>query len=278
MEKTKPSLTKPEQKFIETVWEHYRAKGRHDLPWRHTTDPYKILVSEIMLQQTQVSRVLPKYKEFLKLFPNTKKLAEATLGDVLKAWQGLGYNRRAKFLKEAAEVVVSEHKGKWPKTVKGLQTLPGVGAYTAGAVMSFAYNEPVPLIETNVRTAYLHHFFKNQHGVPDSDLIPIIERTLDPRQPREWHWALMDYGSHLKATVGNLNTQSKSYKKQSDFKASNRYIRGAIIRELSKQPLTIQKLFSKLSQIDSGRIELQLKVLLEENLLLKIGHQLSLPN
>lgn len=271
-------MNKKDQKFVDTVWEYYEANGRHNLPWRHTKDPYKILISEIMLQQTQVSRVLPKYSEFLKAFPNTKKLAEASLGDVLRVWQGLGYNRRAKFLKQAAEVVVNEHKGKWPKTYEQLRSLPGIGTYTAAAVMNFAYSVPVPLIETNVRTVYLQHFFPDQSSVSDKDLLPIIKRTLDSSRPREWHWALMDYGSHIKATVGNLNKQSKTYKKQSNFKTSNRYIRGAIIRELSKQSLTIQKLFSKLSQIDSGRIELQLKVLLEENLLLKIGHQLSLPN
>lgn len=277
MEKAKCSLTKLEQKFIETVWQYYNEHGRHDLLWRKTTDPYKILVSEIMLQQTQVSRVLPKYKEFLKAFPNTKKLVEAPLGDVLRIWQGLGYNRRAKFLKEAAEAVIKNYKGKWPKTLDGLRSLPGVGAYTAAAVMNFAYNEPVPLIETNVRTVYLHHFFKNQHGVPDSDLLPIIERAVDQERPREWHWALMDYGSHLKLTIGNLNKQSKTYKKQSPFKGSDRFIRGTILRELAKQSLTKQILLTSLSDVDYERIEIQLELLQSERLLIKVGQKYLLP-
>lgn len=277
MEKTKHSLTKLERKFIETVWAYYIEHGRHDLPWRKTTDPYKILVSEIMLQQTQVSRVLPKYQEFLKTFPNTKKLAEAPLGDVLRVWQGLGYNRRAKFLKLAAEAVVSDHKGKWPKSFYELKALPGIGSYTAAAVMNFAYNEPTLLIETNVRTVYLHHFFHNKHGVPDSDLSPIIERTLDTVRPREWHWALMDYGSHLKATIGNTNVRSKSYKKQSNFKGSDRQIRGAIIRELSKQTLNKQKLRAGLLGIESKRFEKQLISLQKENLIVKRASKYQLP-
>lgn len=277
MEKKRHSLNKKEQKFVETLWQYYNQSGRHTLPWRKTTDPYKILVSEIMLQQTQVSRVLPKYKEFLKAFPNTKKLAEASLGDVLRVWQGLGYNRRAKFLKQAAEVVVTKHKGKWPKTYEELLALPGIGSYTAAAVMSFAYNEAVVLIETNVRTVYLHHFFQDQHGVSDNDLVPIIERALDYMRPREWHWALMDYGSHLKSSHGNANVRSESYKKQSDFKTSNRYVRGAIIRELSQQSLTTQKLVSTLSDIEPEQIETQLKILQDEELVIRVGQKYSLP-
>lgn len=270
-------MNKKELSFVGTVWKYYESNGRHDLPWRHTTDPYKILVSEIMLQQTQVLRVLPKYKKFLKAFPNTKKLAEASLGDVLRVWQGLGYNRRAKFLKQAAEVVTNEYKGKWPKTYEQLRSLPGIGTYTAAAVINFAYNEPVPLIETNVRTVYLHYFFKDKYDVSDSDLMPIIERTLDNERPREWHWALMDYGTHLKVTIGNTNVRSTTYKKQSDFKTSNRYIRGAIIRELAKQPITKLKLQKILVDIVPEKISEQLKVLQTEGLILKNEQKYLLP-
>ena len=277
MGKAKPSLTKKEEKFIATVWQYYNEQGRHDLPWRHTTDPYKILVSEIMLQQTQVPRVLPKYQEFLKAFANTKRLAKASLGDVLKVWQGLGYNRRAKFLKQAAEVVVHEYNGKWPKTFAELLKLPGVGSYTAGAVVNFAYNEALPLIETNVRTVYLHHFFPGKQGVSDSDLLPIIGRTLGRDRPREWHWALMDYGSHLKVSLGNQNHRSATYKKQSPFKSSNRYIRGAILRELAKQSLSKQKLSSLLSDTDQARIEQQLTSLLKEEMIRLSGKKYLLP-
>lgn len=277
MEKKSVSLTKLEKQFIESVWDFYRINGRHDLPWRKTKDPYKIVVSELMLQQTQVTRVLSKYKAFLKLFPTTTHLANASLGDVLKAWQGLGYNRRAKFLWQATQAVVNEHKGKWPKTLVGLQTLPGIGSYTAGAVMNFSYNSPVPLIETNVRTVYIHHFLKDAENVSDKELLPIIERTLDVINPREWNWALMDYGSHLKATIGNLSKKSKTYKKQSNFKESNRYIRGAIIRSLSTGPHTKRQLEMKSSEIENDSLTQQLAVLLAENLVVKIKGSYQLP-
>jgi A/G-specific adenine glycosylase len=277
MAKKTHSLAKQEKDFIKVVYGYYEAHGRHDLPWRKTTDPYRILVSEVMLQQTQVARVIPKYKEFLKRFPTTKKLAAAPLGDVLRAWQGLGYNRRAKFLWRAAQVVSNEKKGIWPKTFPELKSLPGVGEYTAGAVMNFAYNQPVPLIETNIRTVYIHHFFPDAGGVTDRELLPIIEKTLDKENPREWNWALMDYGSHLKETVGNLNKKSKTYQKQSDFKVSNRYVRGAILRVLATGPQTKIQLFKKLEDIEKERIILMLNVLLREEMIIVDKKHLKLP-
>lgn len=277
MTEKKVSLSKEEKVFIKIVWKHYRASGRHDLPWRKTTDPYKILVSEVMLQQTQVARVLFKYKEFLKFFPTTRKLADASLGDVLKVWQGLGYNRRAKFLWQAARAVVDDKTGKWPKAFLELRTLPGVGEYTAGAVLNFAYNKPVPLIETNIRTVYIHHFFKDRTSVSDKELLPLIERTLDKNNPREWNWALMDYGSFLKETVGNLNKKSKTYQKQSDFKTSNRYVRGAILRAITEKPVTKQQLQKKISDIEKQRLLLQLTALCDEGLLVKRLSKYYLP-
>ncbi len=275
--KKKHSLTKTESNFIKIVWEFYCTQGRHDLPWRKTADPYKIVVSEFMLQQTQVVRVLPKYEEFLKLFPSVRHLAAASLGDVLKAWQGLGYNRRAKFLWLVAQTVTSEHKGTWPATFEGLKTLPGIGSYTAGAVMSFAYNQPVPLIETNVRTVYIHHFFTDGEKVPDRALLPIIEETLDREKPCEWNWALMDYGAYLKTTVGNLNSKSKTYKKQTNFKESNRYVRGAIIRILSQGARTGTVLQKSLPDIEKERIKLQLDALLGEALIIRKDKKYLLP-
>jgi A/G-specific adenine glycosylase len=268
MAEKKVSLTREEKAFIKTVWSYYKASGRHDLPWRKTADPYKILVSEVMLQQTQVSRVLPKYKEFLKQFPTVRRLAAAPLGDVLRALQGLGYNRRAKFLWSAVQVVIAECGGKWPKSQAELRALPGIGEYTAGAVMNFAYNEPVPLIETNIRTVYIHHFFHDKEEMADMELLPIIERTLDRENPREWNWALMDYGSHLKQTVGNLNKKSKTYQKQSNFKTSNRYVRGAILRELARQPLTKAALLKRLTGIEKERVELQVTKLSTEGMII----------
>lgn len=271
------SLSKGERDFIRSVWRYYKANGRHNLPWRKTSDPYKIVVSELMLQQTQVVRVLPKYKEFLKQFPTVRRLAAAPLGDVLKAWQGLGYNRRAKFLWLTAQSVVGEHKGKFPTTFGGLKGLPGIGHYTAGAVMNFAYNEPYPLIETNVRTVYIQHFFHNKNVVADSELAPIIEQTLDRSNSREWNWALMDYGVHLKTTVGNASVQSKAYKKQSMFKGSDREIRGAVLRVLSIAPQTNSTLTKELKNIEKNRLQLQLETLLSEGLIVKNKSGYCLP-
>ncbi len=211
---------------------HYRLDGRHDLPWRRTRVPYRIAVSELMLQQTQVPRVIEKYKTFLTLFPTVHALAAAPLSSVLAAWSGLGYNRRAKFLHDMAKEIVKKRKGAFPKTVAALESLPGVGPYTARAIAAFAYNEPVVLIETNVRSAYLHHFFPGKQGISDQALLPIIAATLDRKAPREWYAALMDYGAHLKASGNTAHRGSAAYKKQSAFIGSRRQARGAIIRAL----------------------------------------------
>ena len=213
------------------VWRHYKAHGRHDLPWRKTKDPYKILVSEIMLQQTQVQRVIAKYEEFLKAFPTVRVLAAASLSDVLKVWIGLGYNRRAKFLHDAAKQIVERNSGKFPKTYTELRALPGVGDYTAKAIRVFAFNQPEVLIETNIRGALLHHFFPPSRNVPDAKLIPILEQLLHTiSNSREWFNALMDYGSHLKQLYPNPSRRSRHHVKQSKFEGSLRQVRGAILR------------------------------------------------
>lgn len=231
-----------------------------------------------MLQQTQVERVLPKYRAFVKRWPNAKRLASASLADVLKAWQGLGYNRRAKFLHECCKVVAITHKGKWPQSYAALQALPGIGPYTAGAVMAFAYNEPVPIVETNIRTVFLHHFFQDQTDVTETDLLRYIEVTLDVQNPREWYWALMDYGAHLKKTYGNPNNRAQSYAKQSTFKNSDRQIRGAIIRELTQAQATRNALVKKLSSFSDIRIDAQLEKLTAEQMISKYKQTYRLPN
>src|SRR6185437_9030478 len=158
------------QRFMAQLTAYYEAHGRHDLPWRlpapdGSFDPYKILVSEVMLQQTQVGRVLPKYQQFLSRFPDVKSLATAPLGDVLKMWNGLGYNRRAKFLWLAAQKIVDGFGGVFPSDVQQLELLPGVGANTAGAIRVYAFNKPAIFIETNIRTVYIHHFFDGQKDI-----------------------------------------------------------------------------------------------------------------
>jgi len=226
--------------FQQEVWEYYAAHGRHDLPWRvpeadGTFDPYKILVSELMLQQTQVARVIPKYEQFLKQFPTVHDLAHAPLGDVLIAWQGLGYNRRAKFLWQAARMVVEDLNGQFPTIQKDLEKLPGVGRNTAGAISAYAYNQPVTFVETNIRTVFIHHFFQDQSSVPDKEILQVVTQTLPAENPREWYWGIMDWGVYLKQTHGNVSRHSKSYVKQSRFSGSKRQIRGRVLRLLGQR-------------------------------------------
>ncbi len=217
--------------FREAVWGHYRAEGRHDLPWRKTKDAYRILVSEVMLQQTQVPRVIEKYKEFLRTFPTVHVLARARLSDVLRIWNGLGYNRRAKFLHDAGKLIDGRYRGSVKDATTG-KGLPGVGPYTRAAVRVFAFNEPHALIETNVRAAIIHHFFQGTPTVHDRELLVYVEKVAEGQDPREWHWALMDYGSHIKKLHKNPARRAKSYVRQSKFQGSLRQVRGAILRSI----------------------------------------------
>lgn len=228
--------------FQNRVWTFYKEMGRRHLPWRQTHDAYCILVSEIMLQQTQVDRVMPKYEAFLALFPDATTLARASLKDVLSVWVGLGYNRRARFLHMLARKVVEQHDGVLPKTYGELVALPGIGPYTAGAVMAFAYNEPVVMIETNIRSVFLHECFKGHGQVHDKEILEYIEETLDTQNPREWYAALMDYGAHLKKTLPNPSRRSRHHMTQSPFKGSRRELRGCIVRALGDVSLTTQEL------------------------------------
>ncbi len=257
-----------QKRFVKDVYTYFRSYGRHDLPWRQTTDPYRIVVSEIMLQQTQVPRVIEKYTSFLKRFPTVQKLASAPLGDVLIEWSGLGYNRRAKFLHHMAQVVTSEHKGKFPTTIEGLLALPGIGPYTARAVAAFAYNIPDALIETNIRTVYIHHFFPTRETVSDAELMPSIEATVDKINPRAWYWALMDYGSYLKSTGSKVHRKSKQYIKQSKFEGSRRQIRGGIMKALISGPKTVVQLVNILEK-EKDSIESVLEDLLQEDFIQK---------
>ncbi len=248
--------------FRTTVRAYFRKHGRSHLPWRKTHDPYRILVSELMLQQTQVDRVISKYQSFLKKFPTIRVLASATLGDVLREWQGLGYNRRAKMLWQAAQNVSEKYKGKLPRTVEDLEALPGIGPYTARAVMAFAYNAPVVCIETNIRAAFIHHFFPSRDAVRDTELLPCIAAALDTKNPRQWYAALMDYGSYLKKTNGNASRRSAHHVPQKKFKGSDREIRGAILRTLATRSKLETLAFSK------ARIKSQLAALQKEGLII----------
>lgn len=267
--------------FKKTVLEFYAKHGRHHLPWRKTTHPYRILVSEVMLQQTQVDRVIPYYKNFLKKFPTVNALAQAPLGEVLRAWSGLGYNRRAKMLHDAAkEIIVYDN---FPREYKELIRLPGVGDYTAKAVRVFAFDEPEVLIETNVRTVFIHHFFPRSRSVSDRTLLPLIEHTVPHSGvaqkagvgPREWYAAIMDYGTHLKKTHGNAARRSAHYIKQKPLKGSNREVRGALLKALQYAPRTVGEL--RTLPFEHGRLERQLTALVSEGFVVKSGHRYHLP-
>lgn len=236
--------------FKKTVWGYWKAHGRHAMPWRHTTDAYRIAVSEVMLQQTQVSRVEEKYAEFIKRFPNWRSLARASVADVLLAWQGLGYNRRALALRSIAQVVVTKYKGKLPDDPILLDELPGIGAGTAGSICAFAFNRPVPFIETNIRRVYIHFFFSKQRSIHDNDIMPLVGLTIDQRRAREWFWALMDYGAMLASREQkNPNTKSVHYSKQSKFEGSDRQIRGKILKLLiAHGPLSQKELALRLGE------------------------------
>lgn len=241
--------------FQEVVWDYWRQNGRLELPWREKPSPYNVVVSELMLQQTQVERVVPKFLEFTKRFPGFPALARAPLSDVLIAWQGLGYNRRAKYLHGLAKEVV--RLGGLPDTIEELVKLPGIGRNTAGAILAYAFDQPVVYIETNIRTVYLHHFFADRFDIDDKELLPIIERTLDRDEPRAWYSALMDYGTYLKKQgLGRIDA-SKHYKKQSKFNGSIRQMRGAILRALANGSLTLDELKEEVNADERFGVALQ---------------------
>jgi A/G-specific adenine glycosylase len=268
----KPPMLSPQaiRKFQKKLYDFYRKHGRK-LPWRNTTDPYEILVSEIMLQQTQVVRVIEKYKQFIYIFSHIESLARAPLLDIMKVWQGLGYNRRALALKKLAEIVVSQYDGKIPSSVEALKALPGIGGATAHAICAFAFNQPTTFIETNIRSVFIHHFFRNRDDIKDEDILPLIANTMDKKNPRIWYYALMDYGAALKQKHVNPGRRSTHYKKQTSFKDSNRQIRGIILKELVKKPKVYEaSLFKKLN-FDKDRVKEILKQLNEEGFILKEG-------
>lgn len=259
--------------FQDMLWQKARELYR-DMPWRRDTRPYYVLVSEIMLQQTQVERVIPKFEAFVTAFPDVSALARAPLAEVLQLWSGLGYNRRAKFLHEAAKKIITEYSGEFPSTREELLSLPGVGQNTAGAIMAYAYNQPVVFIETNVRTVYFYHFFEGEESITDQQLREIVEVTVDHEHPREWYWALMDYGSYLKHQGGAQNNKSRHYKKQTALKGSIREVRGQIIKELTARDLTEIEL--RLNVKADERFEGALSGLLRDGLVSKTKGRLHL--
>ncbi len=217
--------------FRREVWAFYQ-RGRRSFPWRETSDPYAILVSEFMLQQTQVQRVLTAYPSFVERFPSLPALAEASLEQVLEQWGRLGYSRRALHLRRAARHTLDHYGGVLPGTAQELQTLPGVGPATAAAVAAFAFGEPTVLLETNIRSAFIHHFFPGHDLVPDTALRPLVAEAVDHHNPRDWYYALMDLGAFLKRVDRGLTRRAAAYRAQSAFAGSRRALRAAVVREV----------------------------------------------
>ena len=253
-------------RFRNIIYQHYADQGR-SLPWRQTHDPYEILISEIMLQQTQVERVLGQYGPFLQKFPNFQVLARASLAEILAAWQGLGYNRRAQALQRIAQQVVRQYQGRLPADRASLEGLPGIGAATAGALMAFAFEQPVVFLETNIRRVYLHFFYPEAEAVTDKMLWPLILMTLDVQQVRAWYYALMDYGAMLKKTGPNPNRRSAHYQRQSPFPGSDRELRSRILRLfLTQTEMPAEAIAARLAD---NRVPRLLQDLLREKFLLQ---------
>ncbi len=228
--------------FKKKVWREGASLYR-DFPWRRTTDPYRVFLSEVMLQQTQVQRVQKYWDTWLNRFPVVDALAEAPLSEVLFAWQGMGYNRRAIALQKAVQQIMREYNGTFPQTVEELVKLPGVGPATAAGLLAFAFNKPAVYLETNVRAVFIHELFPGAVNIPDKELVPLIEKTCpgfesanqpysEKDGPRAWYYALLDYGAYLKKNFPNPSRRSKMNVKQSTFEGSRRQKRAELIRLL----------------------------------------------
>ncbi|MBY8985587.1 MAG: A/G-specific adenine glycosylase [Candidatus Lokiarchaeota archaeon] len=241
----------------------FYKQHKRNFPFRENITPFKVLVSEIMLQQTQTGRVSVKFLNFVEKFPSFLALSKAPLEDVLKAWQGLGYNRRAIALKKISEIVMKDYNGKLPDSIKILNSFPQIGHNTASSILTFAFNKPTIFIETNIRRVYIYFFFHNKNNISDKEIIPIIEKTIDKLNPREWYYALMDYGVMLKKSHPDLHKQSAQYRKQTPFKGSNRQIRGKLLKLLLRaktlKKFEIEKEFNNIKPDKLKEILIQLK-------------------
>ena len=253
--------------FQDYIYSFYK-RNKRSFPFRENITAYKVVVSEIMLQQTQTKRVSEKFLEFIEKFPDFKSLASASIDKLLSVWQGLGYNRRALALKEIAQKIVNDYDGRVPKDLKSLEALPQIGHNTASSILAFAYNIPTYFIETNIRRVYIYFFFPGRSKIDDKEIMDIVKISVDEENPREWYYALMDFGVMLKKTNPELNKRSVHYRKQSKFDGSIRQIRGKILKLLLKTPLTRKEITDKL-KYDERKITKILNTLLKEGFIQK---------
>lgn len=255
--------------FRDLIYRYYQ-EHRRNFAWRQTTVPYHIVVSEIMLQQTQASRVIEKYAQFIATFPDFHALAHASQRDVLTVWSGLGYNRRGLALHAIAQRVVVEYAGILPADPTILESFRGIGPNTAGSIAAFAFNVPTVFIETNIRAVFIHTFFHGRADkIKDQELLPLIEQAVDKNNAREWYYALMDYGVMLKKRFSNPSRNSKNYNRQSKFEGSERQIRGAIIKLLTQCPALDFQQLVELIKKEPERIQRNLEDLCSERLVQK---------
>lgn len=262
--------------FREAIWAHYKIH-RRAFPWRDVISPYRVVVSEIMLQQTQAHRVVAKFEPFISQFYDFASLASAPFSDVLALWKGLGYNRRALALQKIAQHIVHYHDGILPQDPAILSTFSGIGKATAASIVAFAFNLPTVFIETNIRTVFINAFFANRDRVFDREIEPLVALTVDQDSPREWYYALMDYGVMLKKTIGNENKKSAHYTRQSRFLGSNRELRGKILQALLDNKLVERTTLPIILQRNHDRVDAMLSALVAEGLVREHGGMVFLP-
>ena len=240
--------------FQQCIYTYFHEQGR-DFAWRGIDNPYYVVVSEIMLQQTQTDRVSKKYDAFLASFPTIESLASASLDKVLAQWQGLGYNRRALALRAFAQRIVAEYSQGIPNDPEILVTFKGIGPATAASICAFAFNAPTVFIETNIRSVFIHYFFPQGIKVHDRDIMPLVAQTLDFENPRTWYYALMDYGVMLKKQHINPSRKSVHHASQSKFEGSDRQVRGLIVKMLVNTTILTKDDFVANIDRDEKKIE-----------------------
>ena len=261
--------------FRKLIYSYFK-NNRRDFPFRKEITPYNVLVSEIMLQQTQTGRVAEKYLEFTEEFPDFLSLSNASNEKLLKVWQGMGYNRRALALKQIAKTVVTDFNGNLPDSIDILKSFPQIGHNTASSILAFAFDKPSIFIETNIRRVYIYFFFPRKKKINDKNILPVVERTVDRDNPREWYYALMDYGVMLKKTHPELNKRSSHYRKQSPFKGSNRQIRGKILKILTDESVLLESTLSKKLQLSIDKMRPILQQLEREGFIKRDGNKISI--